>query len=82
MAGNSRKPLQKKFQVKNESILQRKKQSSGALKIVCLLLAAEAAVYFWLGEEGIRIYGVLPVFAIAGGYLIWTAVQKFYFFKM
>lgn len=62
---------------KKQSILQRKKQSSGALKIVCLLLAAEAAVYFWLGEEGIRIYGVLPVFAIAGGYLIWTAVQKF-----
>ena len=62
---------------KKESMLQRKKQSSGISKIVCLLLAAEAAVYFWLGEEGIRIYGVLPVFAIAGGYLIWTAVQKF-----
>ncbi len=64
-----------------ESVLEKKTEkkenSFGILKILCLLFIAEASVYFFLGEAGIREYGALPVFAAAGGYLILTIVQMF-----
>lgn len=60
---------------KKERLIQEKKRTFGIFKTAGLLFTAEALIYFFLGTAGIRAYGLFPVFAAAGGYLILTAVQ-------
>lgn len=62
---------------KKERLRQENGSSFSILKAFCLLFIAEASVYFFLGEDGVRTYGILPALAVAGGCLISKIMRKF-----